>query len=180
MSRIQPYKGISSQRLDALIRASQIKSLTQSVTLKFGAVQKSLAAKNTKVMVTASDLGGSYPAVEVKYVRLNLDVLHILPFGELLPFDNIVFPTTTHAILNTINKAIGLNLAPNEVLDKPITMLPTNSVSLTMLAGSYAWLPGEHEFIYAPDAPERAARAQDLRIPRDERRRIRVLEDSGT
>lgn len=180
MERIKPYRGNSLQRLAVLIRTAQTPSIPSNVELFIGPTQDTGDQfRNTEVMVSHAFHTGVTPEKRVTYQRLELEGLKDLPFGELIPFENITFPTTTHAILDKINKALGINLTADEVVDESIEELPVNGVTLKIKPGSYAWLPGEHKFGFAPKSPTPAARGNDLRIPTDENGRLRILETSA-
>lgn len=182
MSRIKPYRGLSHKRLAALVRLSQHPKVPVEVVLSFGPVTEdvSVANYNSKVLVTATDHNGKLTDKEVLYRRLNLEKLKDLPAGELVPYADIQFPTTTHTIIEIINQALGINLSKEEIVDEPIESIPVNGLTVKVKPGSYAWFEGEHFFHYVPNAPQLATRALDLRIPRDSRKRIRVLEPSAT
>lgn len=182
MSRIKPYRGLSHKRLAALVRRSQHPNVPVEVVLSFSPVTEDTSVENynSSVVVSASDHNGKLTDKEVLYRRLNLEKLKELPAGELVPYADIQFPTTTHTIIEIINQALGINLSKQEIVDEPIESLPVNGLTVKVQPGSYAWLEGEHFFHYVPNAPQLATRAVDLRIPRDNKKRIRVLEASST
>jgi hypothetical protein len=100
MSRIKLYRGLNHKRLAALVRRSQHPKVPVEVVLSFGPVTEdvSVANYNSKVLVTATDHNGKLTDKEVLYRRLNLEKLKDLPAGELVPYADIQFPTTTHTI----------------------------------------------------------------------------------
>jgi hypothetical protein len=116
------------------------------------------------------------PPVELNFKRLSIEALSRLPVGEIIPFDPILFPTSVHAILPQINKALGLDLVTSELEDTVLAEVPVNGLTLTLTASSLAWLPGEYFFSYAPNASQQTARGMGGSIPTDELRRLRVLE----
>ena len=112
---------------------------------------------------------------DLTYKRLEINCLNWLPAGELLPYADIKFPTTTHAILSIINEALGVNLKPEEVVNETISAIPVNGLKVVIAPGSYAWIDKEALFIYTPNAPSRAARNLDRRVATDKKGRIRVM-----
>lgn len=176
MARIKPYRGESINRLRSLVRLSQKPALPIGVNLAFGALSEGISEEhNTSVMTTATDVNNKSTEKKLIYKRLDVYCLNWLPPGELLPYANIKFPTTTHAILSIINEALGINLKTSEVVNEPIPSIPPNGIQLKIAAGSYAWIEGEALFIYTPNAPAKAARSLDRRIPVSLEGRIRVL-----
>lgn len=182
MSRIKPYKGTSQARLSQLIRSAQSPALPSNVNFDFGAPTAGSAPVegSTTVSAEAYSTGRRDQPVDINYKRLSVDALKRLPSGELVPFDPIIFPTSVHAILPQINAALGLDLVTSELEDTVLPSIPVNGLTLTVTEASLAWLPGEYFFSYVPDAPVPGARGEDGRIPTDERRRIRLLEEPIT
>lgn len=178
MARIKPYRGKSKERLNALIRGSTVPSIPQDITLLIDDVVRKQQEENTntEVDVRAVMLHGTSEPITLKYRRLNIGHLKHLPTGELVPFENISFPTTVHAILPIINEALGVNLQWQEVINDRIDSIPPNGLTIRVNEASHAWLQGSHLFGFAPGADGCAARGVDNRIPTDERKRIRVLE----
>lgn len=180
MPRIKPYQGTSKERLSQLIRDAQQPTLPQTVSFDFEqpvADTDPNVIGSTSVMATAKTGNRVDPAVNVNYKRLSAEVLWDLPPGELIPFDPMIFPTTTHAILPAINQALGLNLLPEEVVNTPLYSIPENGITITITENSLAWRAGSYLFTYAPNADTQAGRGESGAIPTDERRRIRVLEE---
>lgn len=178
MPRIQPYKGTSQARLSQLIRVAQQPVLPADVNFTFGAPQAGSEPVDgsTTVSAEAYQANRHDPPVDIHYTRLSVDALKRLPAGEIIPFDPILFPTTVHAILPQINKALGLDLVGSEVEDTPLPDIPANGLTIMVTSASLAWLPGEYFFPFAPSAPLPTARGSGGGIPTDERMRLRVLE----
>jgi hypothetical protein len=179
MSRIKPYQDTSQARLSELIRKAQSPALSPSVSFIFSTpLDDDTQSVIGGTTVTAMAKVGlrTDPALVVKYKRLGADVLWDLPAGELHTFEQIAFPTSVHAALPIINRALGLDLLPEEVVNTQLLTLPENGITITITNNSLAWLPGNYLFSYAPKADERARRGINGSIPTDERKRIRVLE----
>lgn len=178
MARIKPYRGKSKDRLNAMIRATTVPAIPRDISLQISDEIKQEKKDNTNsaVDVQAVMQHSISEPITLRYRRLNVGHLKYLPNGELLPYENIVFPTTVHQILPIINEALGINLHWSEVINDIIESIPPNGLTIRVNENSHAWLPGAHLFGFAPGADGAAARAVDKRIPTDERRRIRVLE----
>ena len=178
MARIKPYRGKSKERLNAMIRATTVPAIPKDITLLISDTVEQEQGQNTnsKVDVRAVMSHGVSAPITLKYRRLNIGMLKRLPNGELLPYKDIAFPTTVHQILPIINEALGVDLHWSEVINDRVDSIPANGLTIRINENSHAWRAGTHLFGYAPGADGQAARGQDLRIPTDERKRIRVLE----
>lgn len=176
MPRIKPYQGTSYERLSTLIRNAQKPALPKSVTFVFESLVGEVDSEVTSIVAVAKVNKRVDPAETLQYTRLSLGVLFHLPVGELLPFGQMSFPTTVHAILPLINEALGLNLIPEELEDTELPTIPVNGLPLTVTSVSLAWLPGTYLFAYPPGADQPVARSEQGAIPTDERRRMRLLE----
>lgn len=179
MPRILPYKGTSHARLSQLIRDGQNPVLPSNVNFEFGQPSQGPHTENpgsTTIATVAYAPQRRDPSIDIDFFRLAGDAPKRLPPGELIPFDPILFPTSVHAILPQINQALGLDLVDSEVEDTALPTLPVNGLTIKILPGSLAWLPGEYMYGYAPNSIQPARVAEGGALPVDERRRIRVLE----
>lgn len=144
--RVKPYKGQSLARLIELIENAQPIPLPQQATLELGIPTAEDAAGTTGVdAVVIIPQDDRLPAVKLTYIRLSLDVLKDLPAGELLDFDDVVYPTSTHKILDIINDRLGLDLLAEEVEDIDLPTAPLE-MPVKILEGNYAWIPGLYYF----------------------------------
>lgn len=178
MTRIKPYLGTSNERLGNLIRRAQQPVMSSQVSFTYGTPLHVEGGEEgrTEVEVVAKYNRRTDAPTMVTYNRLSIDALNRLPAGELVPFDPMSFPTTTHGILPQINEAMGLSLVPDEVVDAPIPVIPPNGINLTITNQSLAWIPDDYLIYYAPHSIQPAGRGVNGAIPTDENNRIRVLE----
>lgn len=127
MERVKPYGGNSASRLANLIKSANPKLNRPDVSFEFGMPVAVQGWLNTTLFIRPiinSSLSKCSnvdppPALfeEIKYRRLSLDVLKMLPECELLPVDDITLPFSIHEILPQINSALGLDLTPEEVVN---------------------------------------------------------------
>lgn len=173
MARLTPYEGLSHDRLTELIKNSQPKPLPVGVSFEFRNVVAlpSQTFGDTRVSVTPILQGIPKVEQQVLYYRLSLDVLHELPEGSILPIENVVWPTTLHALLPYLNECMGLDLLPSEVENYAINEQPVR-ITVNILPGCLAWVPGPYYFNVDDTLPD------GVRITQD--RAIRTLEDGET
>lgn len=171
--RVKPYKGESLARLIKLITDAQPFPLPQQVKLELGIPEAEGDEGVTGVdAIAVISQDNTQPAVRLQYIRLSLDVLKNLPEGEILSFNDVVFPTSTHKILDIINDRLGLDLLATEVEDIDLPTRP-DEMPVRILEGNYAWIPGLHHFpLLSIPSTARITMTRDLRITQDGRIRI--------
>jgi hypothetical protein len=154
MTRILPYSGTSFDRLSKLIKARNPK--TDTAYLKFEFQNPTLLDEdfNTKIVTapvrvkstTDDSVVTRYPAQEVQYRRLKLDVLSLLPQGEIRLVQNLQLPFNVQNVLDKINEALGLNLQPNEVFNTLYTSYQERYRLEIKSTNNLAWLPSFYDF----------------------------------
>ena len=127
MDRIKPYGGNSVTRLSNLIKCANPKLNRPDVSFEFGTPVAATGWLNTTLFarpIVSSNLHISTtvtptPALfeEIQYRRLSLSVLRMLPICAIHPVEGITLPFSIHDVLPEINKALGLNLLPEEVVN---------------------------------------------------------------
>lgn len=146
MPTIKPYKGLSNDRLTDLINSDNGTTLVEGVDFNYGPVTESAGTggRNTAIELIPTDTT-QYTSSVVRYTRLPIHVMGLLPEGEVDSVEISELPFTIHQILPKINEALGLDLTPDEVLNTTHTQ--RHSVyPLTILPGSLAWLPSTYYF----------------------------------
>lgn len=156
MARVLPYKGLSTDRFTALIKENNPKTQFPYISFDFAesSVSTEFAGYNSSVDVVSKRVveeldGGvvSYPPQPVAYTRLPLDVLALLPPGELEVVMNLTLPFRIHQILDVLNEAFGLDLLPHEVVDTEYTVRQQFYEIEILDEGNLAWIPGtKHRF----------------------------------
>lgn len=115
--------GSSDEAVIALI--NQANPLPVSLTpggLYYGHVKK-LANGNIEVPTTAMYDNDSYEGYSTfQYRRVNLNVA----FQGIVPIVQDLGQTSLHRLLPTINKNLGINLMPRDIIDQPISWLGGN------------------------------------------------------
>lgn len=147
MARIKPYAGTSFDRLAALISSAQTPPLPNTVHYVFSDMQGSSDPLDgsTEISVVASIGSRVDPAKVVQYERLSIDVLSLLPDGEVEAVPAIEVPFSTHQILGQINAALGIDLLPEEVVDQVFTE-QSELYPLTINNNSLSWLASVFQF----------------------------------
>lgn len=143
---IRPYGGTSKQRLTDLINAKNQTSLVEGVDFEFGEIDDvpghpGYPRHNTKVRLISKQLGKS--DVDVHYTRLGIDILTHLPaemLGEIIVDD---LPLHIRTSINRINRALGLDLTPDEVEDLVFHDARKSYPVQIRQDASVAWLPSE-------------------------------------
>ncbi len=143
---ITPYAGTSANRLTALINQTNASELVEGVDFVYS--ELTVSAKpgfNTAIVLHAKKPGKGHSTAY--YNRLSLDVLNDLPDDMLLPVVIPSYPTSTHRVLDRINRALGLALTEQEVIDEPYASYQELAVlKINGSTGSRAWLESEYLF----------------------------------
>lgn len=177
--RVKPYKGQSLARLIKLIKDAQPFPFPQTATIELGVPTTGAGEGITEIDATAViSQDKRQPTVGLTYIRLSLDVLKNLPEGEILSFDDVVFPTSTHKILDVINHRLGLDLLATEVEDTDLPTRPSE-MPVRILEGNYAWIPGLYHFpmLHIPSTA-RITMDNSLRVTQSGR--IRIISVKGS
>lgn len=142
MANIHPYAGKSVQRLTQMLNEDGGTSYVHGTDLTFGAssAYTDSQGRNTRTVVHPAD-HVTFPKDEyVRYIRLDLAVLGLIP-GNVYPVVQVdALPLTIHSILDKINEALGLDLEPSEVVNEEHRSI--QSEYPLKIADSIAWLPG--------------------------------------
>lgn len=152
MPTIKPYAGTSIDRLKELIRTRQTPVLPKSVKYVFSNLRLDNPQLEGTTVVTVVASAGTRvdPPVDVHYHRLNIDELSLLPQGFTEPVEATYVPFTTHSILDKINKALGIDLVPEEVLNESFDV-QAERYPLTITGNkSFAWVDSTHWFKMLP------------------------------
>lgn len=155
---LQPYLGLSPQRLTDLINHDNGTSYQLGVDFRFSAPQpySDAAGRNTKLWLEPLD-PLKYSPTQVHYWRLPLTVLNSLPTGSLLPVTVPKAPFTTLQILDAINAALGLNLTADEIVNQTYTQDLDQYPLVINDAVSFAWINSDFQFKVAKVAPPQTA-----------------------
>lgn len=148
MARIKPYAGTSFDRLSALISKAQTPVLPSTVSYTFTDLREGTGPLEgaTDITVVASIGSRVDPPEDVTYQRLSIDVLSLLPPGEVVLVPAIEVPFSIHQTLDKINTALGINLLPEEVVDEEFTE-QKELYPLTIDGNnSLAWLNSVYQF----------------------------------
>jgi len=145
----QPYLGTSKQRLVALINSDNNATLVEGEDFTLGAPSANSGpeGRNTKVTLTPTN-SSEYTPSDLRYTRLSIAVLSTLASASpesITPVEITEIPFSIHGILDDINTALGLNLTPEEVQDQTFSAAQIQ-YPLTIVEGSYAWLPSTYNF----------------------------------
>lgn len=174
--RIAPYKGTSHDRLCALIKEAQILPMPPTVTFTFTEPvdEPSYGDGGTSVGMEFH-IPPSYTSqqVAISYYRLSLEVLKNLPYGELLAFDGIEYPTSSHKIIDRINHALGLDLLVDEIEDLDLLERPSR-MPIHITERCLAWVPGLYYFDMLP-IPYEARITMDDVVRITQTGRIRII-----
>lgn len=169
MATMKPYGGTSLNRLVEMINKDNNTSLEYVTDFTFETLypKNTPGGRNTAIKLVPAD--PRFRTTEMRYRRLSLEVLRYLPaeFIKKVPIASL--PFKIHDILDDINIALGLDLLPEEVLNKEYNT-PQLRYDLTIVGptASHAWL--ESTYAFEVDAP-----FLDLRVSEDGS--IRILED---
>lgn len=146
MPSIKPYDGLSGDRLTDLINLDNSSSLVQGVDFTYGPVTviNGNNGRNTAIDVLPTDTE-SHSESTVKYIRLPISIMGLLPVGEVDSVDVDALPVTTHDLLPRINAALGLSLTEDEVQNIEYTQVLA-TYPLTIVDGNIAWLPSTYNF----------------------------------
>ncbi len=155
MGRLKPYSGTSLNRLVLEINRSNELHLVHGVDFLLSqpmAISKN-NGHNTKVTFIPLVFNQGFKEQDISYRRLDIAVLDNLPSGTVKPVLIDTLPTSTHAILDSINEALGLDLVKEEVADNhypPPEVLSTNYALTINENVSYSWI-GSYDFKVAVD-----------------------------
>lgn len=151
MANLTPYSGSSAQRLTAVINKDNHKELRLGADFTFGLpidfeeIEQRVVVRNTQVLLVPV-FGTRYHPEYVFYERLTLQALYDLPEGYIAP---VVVPPGSfyiHDILDSINAALGLNLAADEVVnaffEEELDAYPLHTLNDVCLA----WLDSDFTF----------------------------------
>lgn len=146
MPTIKPYEGLSNDRLTDLINSENNTSLVEGVDFTYGPVTVSAGpqGRNTSIILTPPEESG-FSETTIRYIRLPLTIMGLLPEGEVDYVDIENIPFTIHEILPKINASLGLSLTTSEVVNSTQTQAALQ-YPLTIVAGSFAWLPSTYNF----------------------------------
>lgn len=147
MANLTPYRGLSTQRLTAMINQDNRSALRHGVDFTFG--QPELFAdnngRNTRVKLISLK-PDRYRDEWVYYRRLPLTALDRLPSGMVHPVAIASLPFSIHQILPQLNAALGLDLVPSEVQDANFST-PQSDYPLRIVdANSVAWYDSDFHF----------------------------------
>lgn len=155
MNRVKPYKGRSTHRLADLIKEANPKLKRENISFEFGSPVPVVGWLNTELMVrpivldTPNTCGcETVPALfeKIRYRRLDLNVLNLLPACEIKPVENVSVPFNIHAILPQINEALGLDLTADEVVDRRYENAATHYKLEIRGDHNLAWAPSFYMF----------------------------------
>lgn len=143
---IKPYRGRSKDRLTAIINAQNTTPRVEGVDFEYGPVQvwSGPIDSNTRVILTPIPQDVYIGPVPITYKRRAISILMSLPPTERRTLVIQNFPFTTHGIISEINDAYGLDLVVGEI-ENISYQTDSQTVTLRILAGNYAWLPSEVE-----------------------------------
>lgn len=142
---LEPYNGLSKDRLVALINEHNNSSLVEGVDFTFGKIVTIYTPEyNTRVRIKPTDTG-QYVEQDVFYNRLDISALTRLPPGTIKHVQITQLPFTIHGILPAINEALGLNLTTAEVFDS-IHTVEQETYTLQVRSNQLAWMPSSYEF----------------------------------
>jgi hypothetical protein len=148
MDIVTPYAGASEDRLTALINQDNMSQLQLGVDFTFGlpSSYSDAQGRNTQVVITPVP-GANYAGPEtLHYVRLPLTVLEALPEGFIQTVQIPALPFRLSDLLDSINTALGLNLAADEIVDQQF-VYPQTSYPLPINQSlSLAWIDSDYEF----------------------------------
>lgn len=141
---IKPYRGASRDRLTAIINAQNRTPRVEGTDFSYGAVEEADGPmrSNTRVTLTPIPPNKFIRPVTVTYKRIPISALLLLPPTERRNIVVETAPFTTRGLIAEINLAYGLDLAATEI-DNISYSEAGASLTLRILPGNYAWLPGE-------------------------------------
>lgn len=155
-SPVKPYGGSSRQRLTDLINSANKSQLIEGVDFEYGDLQSFSPHPGTNTKVTLRSLRTDKVDADVFYTRLGIDVLANLPPSLLQKVHLPEPPFSIHDVLDEINRALGLDLEPDEVVNLRYTT-PQESYTLRIAPNrSLAWRDSQYLF--------KAEHAKDLSV----------------
>lgn len=143
MSRLTPYAGSSLARLcELLVTANNVNFEygTDYVFRDMQAIPTGPLGENTQIVFVPLVWDSQFAEQEIKYIRLDLDVLTRLPPGSIQPVKLSYFPFQMGDVINEINEALGLNLTADEVHNDVVTGTDLHYVLRINEDNSLAWL----------------------------------------
>lgn len=143
MSRLTPYAGSSLARLCALLVSANNIDLDYGTDFVFRDMQTippGPLGENTRIVFVPLVWNGAFAEQEIKYTRLNLDVLNHLPSGSIQPVKLQTFPFRMGDVINEINEALGLNLTVDEIHDDQVQTTDLHYVLRINEDNSLAWI----------------------------------------
>lgn len=153
MPTIKPYSGNSRDRLVKLINDDNGTNYQYGVEYTFGTPSPATGTggRNTKIRLIPTD-STQYGQQDISYWRLPLSVLDQLPAGEIDKVKIDALPFKIHDVLDRINEALGIDLAPEEVLNTEYT-LPQEKYQLRIASASssLAWSYSTYNFAVEAD-----------------------------
>lgn len=147
MSIVKPYKGLSRNRLTDLLNEVNGRGRVEDVDFTYGIPTAVTGPNGENTRVTTTPVPGTnyLGPVDVYYTRLPISVVGELPYNTVEPPVINAFPFWIRNILPEINRALGLDLIPDEVVNVQYTE-PQDSYTLTINNKSLAWTPSSLTF----------------------------------
>lgn len=139
---VTSYKGTSLQRLGDELNTANRLMLVPGVDYTFNSVRAINGANgiNTEVVFKPLIFAGLFKEQKLQYTRLNIDVLNNLPKGYLKPVVIEKLPSTYQELVPAINKAFGLDLVADEIVDGVVPYDVTELVLNVNENNSLAWI----------------------------------------
>jgi hypothetical protein len=119
---------------------SEAKQVFTTSQISIGAPAASTAVPNTNTVIEVSALAGSGYSGEVNLYYSRINVANVFASTQFL-LPAITSATTKSALIPAINTAYGTYLVPTDIVDGPVPA-GTTSITLTIAAGSYVYIPG--------------------------------------
>ncbi len=147
MSIVKPYKGLSRNRLTALINEVNGKGRVENVDFTYGLPRAELGPNGENTAVTLTPVPGtSYEGPQdIHYTRLPISVVGELPYNVIEPAFLPTVPFSIKNVLPEINRALGLDLTPDEVVDRQYNAHQSTYILTINESRSLAWV-GSIEF----------------------------------
>lgn len=148
-----PYKGSSSDQVLNLANGQNSKTYQLGVDFNWGDVEPAQASGGRNSRIRLISLKADYADDWLYYRRRPPASIAKQPEGDIQEIEMPALPTTTHAILDLINEALGLDLAADEVENLTYSEV-ASEYPLMLKATSLAWTSGTYMFKVVSQFPE--------------------------
>jgi hypothetical protein len=148
MPVVKPYLGLSRDRLTSLINSANDPDRVEGTDFTYGLPNSVVGPNNENTTVTLTPVHGTNyrSPVNVFYNRLSIAVVGDLPYNSIEPAVIPSAPFWIRNVLPEINRALGLNLTADEIVNRLYTSIQSTYELKINGSKSLAWLSSTLEF----------------------------------